>query len=399
MIVVALFVSLSLMMFLINKKHPMGRAILLGALVLALLSGLSPGAFFGVFFNTIIEKRTIELVASVYLIGVLGSMMQGFGVMDRMIEYLERSLKSVKMLLVIIPTLLSAFTVAGSAVFAAPVIDVLGDKVEISKERKAAINLYMRHAWYFVLPITPSIVYAAFLADVSVWAIIKVQVPASIASLTVAYLVYIAPLQDKKLVSTSQENKWQVIGKTLLYTCPLFITVALVIWVPFYLALLAGCLAVFLIRVKPAEFKKMLVTKQGLNMVFAAAAIMVFKGVIDSIPEIRLLIQEAINRGISLDMLIIVLSFVLGYVLANPQALIGMLFPILLPLVSPEKILVTAAVINIIGFVGYFISPIHLCQALTNEFFGVSTKNLYKEYKITVPVMFISGIIIYLLYM
>jgi len=398
MTIVALLVSLSLIMYLINKKYPMGGAIFLGALVLALLAGLRPTAIMSIVIKTITNPNTLELVFSVYLIGVLGSMMQGYGVIEKMMEYLEKSFKSVKLLLFIVPSLLSTFSVAGSAVFAAPVIDVLGDKIGVTKERKAAINLYVRHAWYFILPITASLLYAAYLADVSVWALIRVQAPVAVICLFAAYIVYIAPLKDVQLVSGSSENRTQIISKTLFYTSPLIVTIIMVIWFPFYIGLLVGCLLSFLLRTKAGNFGEMLRTKQGLNMVYAAAAIMVFKGVIDGIPGIRILIQGLIDKGMPLELLLFVLPLVMGYILANPQALVGMLFPILLPLVPQEQVLATAAFINIVGFVAYYISPLHLCQALTNEYFCVSTKDLYREYKITVPVMLISGIINYLFF-
>jgi len=398
MTIVALLVSLSLIMYLINKKYSMGGVIFLGALVMALLAGLSPAVILSIIIETGTNPNTLGLVFSVYLIGVLGSMMQEYGVIERMMEYLEKSFKSVKLLLFIVPSLLATFSVAGSAVFAAPVLDVLGDKVGITKERKAAINLYVRHAWYYVLPISPSILYAAYLADVSVWALIRVQAPVAVVTLAVAYLVYIAPLKDVRLVSNSGENGREIVKRTLFYTSPLIVTIIMVIWFPFYIALLAGCLLSFLIRTKDGNFGKMLRTRQGLNMVYAASAIMVFKGVIDGIPGIRLIVQGLIDQGMPIELLLFGLPLVMGYILANSQALVGMLFPILLPLVPQEQLLVTAALINILGYTAYYISPLHLCQALTNEYFCISTKGLYREYKITVPVMLISGIINYLVF-
>jgi len=399
MTIFSLLVSVVLIMYLINKKYPMGAVIFLGALVLGILAGLSPKTIAGIIFQTVITPNTLELVFSVYLIGLLGSMMQGYGVIEKMMEYLEKTFKSVKLLLFIVPSLLSTFSVAGSAVFAAPVIDVLGDKIGISKERKAAINLYIRHAWYFVLPISPSLLYAAYLIDVSIWDLIKVQAPLAVVTLIVSYLVYIAPLKDVRLHSNNGEKRTVVLKSMFFYTGPISLTLILVIWLPFYIALIAGCVLSFLIRTRSGNFADMLRNKQGLNMVYAAAAIMIFKGVIDGLPGIRLFIQGIIEKGMTIEALLLILPLIMGYVLANPQALIGMLFPILLPLVPSEQVLAAAAAINIMGYVTYYVSPLHLCQALTNEYFCVSTKDLYREYKITVPVMFIAGLINYLFWM
>lgn len=393
MLIFALVVSLALIMYLISKKFSLGGAILIGSLLLALLAGLSPVNIIAVFSQTLTNRQTLELIISVYLIGILGSMMLSFGVMDIMIEHLEKTFRSVKLLLFIIPSLLSTFSVSGSAVFAAPVIDALGDRVGITKERKAAINLYIRHAWYFVLPISSSILYAAYLAEVPVWDLIRFQAPVSAAALVTAYLVYIHPLKDEKI--DVEQSRAEGIIKSLIYTSPLIITLLLVIWFPFYIALIAGCFVTFLVRKRSGDYRKILFAKQNLNMVFAATAIMVFKGIIANIPGIGELIEKIINQGMPLEVILLVLPLILGYILANPQALIGMLFPILLPLVPPDQVLATAALINGIGFVTYFISPLHLCQALTNEYFCVSAKDLYKEYKITVPAMLISVVIYY----
>lgn len=393
MLIFALVVSLALIMYLISKKFSLGGAILIGSLLLALLAGLSPVNIIAIFSQTLTNRQTLELIISVYLIGILGSMMLSFGVMDIMIEHLEKTFRSVKLLLFIIPSLLSTFSVSGSAVFAAPVIDALGDRVGITKERKAAINLYIRHAWYFVLPISSSILYAAYLAEVPVWDLIRFQAPVSAAALVTAYLVYIHPLKDEKI--DVEQSRAEGIIKSLIYTSPLIITLLLVIWFPFYIALIAGCFVTFLVRKRSGDYRKILFAKQNLNMVFAATAIMVFKGIIANIPGIGELIEKIINQGMPLEVILLVLPLILGYILANPQALIGMLFPILLPLVPPDQVLATAALINGIGFVTYFISPLHLCQALTNEYFCVSAKDLYKEYKITVPAMLISVVIYY----
>jgi len=375
----------------------MGGAIILGGLILAVMAGLSLSAIAGIFIDALSDRHTLELAISVYLILVLGNIMYSYGVMDKMTEYLEKTFRRVKLLLFIVPSILAAFNVAGSAIFAAPVIDVLGDKVGLSQERKAAVNLYVRHGWFFVNPISISLLYAAHLAEVSIWELISAQALVAVIALGAAYLVYINPLKDEIIIIESQESRGQVIAKTLLYTAPILICLLLVFWIPFYLALLISYLFTYFIKVKKADYKKVFFTRQGLNMVFALTAIMVFKNIIDSIPGIRWIIQDVIYLGMTRDAIFVLLSLFFGYILANPQALVGTLYPILLPLVPQDQSLATAALINVIGFVGYYISPLHLCQALTNEYFCVSTTGLFKEYKITVLVMFLGGIANYYL--
>ncbi len=124
---------------------------------------------------------------------------------------------------------------------------------------------------------------------------------------------------------------------------------------------------------------------------------MIFKNFIENIPELKLLLEQVINLGIPLEIVIIIMTVLAGYVAANLTVVTGLLYPLILPLVSPEQVLPTAALIYTLGYCSYFISPIHLCQALTNEYFQVEMKDLYKEYKITVPVMFLASLFTYLL--
>lgn len=39
------------------------------------------------------------------------------------------------------------------------------------------------------------------------------------------------------------------------------------------------------------------------------------------------------------------------------------------------------------SFLGYFFSPLHLCQAFTVEHMGTTTQELYYEYKLLAPIL------------
>lgn len=397
MLALSIILSFSLILFLIKKKVNIGLAVISGGIVLALFSRVPVEKILIIMAKALVERQTIELAVSIFLINLLSNMMQGYGVMDKMVEYLETLFSSTKTLLFIIPSLLSTLMVAGSAIVAAPVIDTMGDRVGISKARKAAINLFLRHAWYFIMPISVGIVNASFIAGIPVKSLIFAQFPVAVACLVVAWLVYIAPLPRLENAEVSDEKKSDVLFKVLRYTSPLLVSLTLAIWLPFYLAILLGCVLTYLVRVETADFKALLVKSRNLPLIFAAVGIMIFKGIMENIPGLTSLIQEIINQGLPFWLILIILPLVVGYIVANPSAIVGMLYPLLLPLVTREQLVPTAMLIFTVGYCGYYISPIHLCQALTNEFFKITTRELYREYRITVPVMFFASVITYLL--
>jgi len=400
LLIIGLIFAFSLILWLVRKMVPIGIAVISGGVALAIFAGFGPLKIVETILVTFTQRSTNQLIVTVILINILSSMMKEYGIMDLMVEYLEKTFRSISALLFIIPSLLSTFTASGSAIIAAPIIDSLGDRAGISAAKKAAINLYVRHAWYFILPVSVGLINASFISNIPLKKLVITQAPVSIISLVTAYLVYLYPLKKQnQQENENPENKRQeekVAFKAFFYTSPILLCVFLVFWLPSYMALLVGCILAYFIRVKESPFFHIVFNRRGLPLILAAAGVMIFKNFIENIPELKLLLTEIINSGIPLDLIIILMTTLASYVAANLTVVIGLMYPLVLPLVPPEQLVPTAALIYTIGYSTYFISPIHLCQALTNEYFGVAMKDLYKEYKITVPVMYFTSLLTYL---
>ncbi|MCR4440997.1 MAG: DUF401 family protein [Peptococcaceae bacterium] len=397
MLILAFALSFFLILYLAKKGINLGFATAGSGMLLALLTGLSIPDTVRVFLLALVERDTVELALDVFLIIVLSKLMQEYGILDKMVESLERLFGSPKALLYVIPCLLSAFSAVGAAIIAAPVIDRLGDEVGLDKARKAAINLYLRHAWYFVLPISVSLLNAAYVSGVPLVELIKAQVPTALACLVAGYLVYFRPIKGEQHNYAQKDRSIKTIMKTIQYMAPLLISVVLVIWIPFYVALLAACVLTYLLRENERRLYDILIKGQGksYNLIYAVAGIMVFKRFIENIPEIETLLQSVTNLGIPLWIIAVISSLVLAFISGSTNIVTAMLYPLLLPLVPPDQLLAMTMLIYVTGFAFYYISPLHLCQVLTNEYFGVSLGDLYREYVITVPVMLLAGVITY----
>ncbi|MDD5174638.1 MAG: DUF401 family protein [Candidatus Omnitrophica bacterium] len=397
MFILSMLLSFTLILYLYKKRINLGLAVMSGGLLLALAAGITPFEVINIFFFAIIDKGTIELCINVFLIIVLSKMMQDYGVLEKMVFYIDKLFGNPKSLLFIIPSILSSFAVMGSAIVAANVIDSLGESTGISKARRAAINLYMRHAWCFVMPISISLLNASYIAGVPIIELIKVQMPITFACLIAGYFVYISPI---KVMKDHQEtiNRGEIALKTLLYSSPLLICVLLVTWIPFYIALIISCILIYFIKDKNKNFIAVLKGQpQAYYLILTVAGIMVFKDIILNIPDLQQYMKDIIGLGIPFWLVCVILGLGIGYISGSTQVFTAMLYPLLLPLVPPENVIATTMLIYTAGFTAYYISPIHLCQALTNDFFTVSLTDLYREYYLTVPVMFISGLLTYFL--
>ncbi len=77
--------------------------------------------------------------------------------MDEMIESLELMLKSAKITIMVAPALIGTLLVTGGALMSCPVVNNLGDRLDISNDRRASVNLIFRHAMYFIFPFGPTL--------------------------------------------------------------------------------------------------------------------------------------------------------------------------------------------------------------------------------------------------
>ena len=95
-------------------------------------------------------------------------------------------------------------------------------------------------------------------------------------------------------------------------------------------------------------------------------------------------------------MLMVLSSAFLGLLTGNCTAVLGMLLPLFLPLAGGaySEVYITSLLFSV-SFVFYFISPMHLCQVFTTEYFKVNVKEYYWEYRLYWPILFLAIIVLY----
>ena len=76
-----------------------------------------------------------------------------------------------------------------------------------------------------------------------------------------------------------------------------------------------------------------------------------------------------------------------GYITGNQTAALAIILPMISHLHLDNMLYIYTYFAYGSTFMGYFFSPIHLCQAFTLEHMGVSTEELYKEYRLYMPTL------------
>jgi len=167
MAIAGLALSFVVIIFLVQRKMHLYLALLIGALLVGLTTGQAPLALLQVSIRALLEPVAIDLMLSLALISMLGSVMQELGLLAKMVDLLQVVLQSTKLTIMFVPSIIGSLLVTGGAILSAPTVRELGAELELPPERLSAINLLFRHGWYFVYPLMPAFILITSITDVA----------------------------------------------------------------------------------------------------------------------------------------------------------------------------------------------------------------------------------------
>ncbi|MFW5976549.1 MAG: DUF401 family protein, partial [Bacillota bacterium] len=389
-----------LALVLISKNINMGLSLLVAAFVAGIVS-MDFVNLLEVMFQGIISPMSVELIIIVGLISGLGYLMKKTGDLDKMVQALNSLLGNTKLLLMFIPALIGTLNIPGGAILSAPMIEESGNRVNMNGVQKSSINLFFRHIGFFVYPLYPSMIIISELMEVPIPTIIKYTAPVTLAGLITAYLVlfkncenHIIPKSRRKKVTTSLYNFLAGFSSVLV-----ILILALALGLPFTYSVIAGTLVALL--KKPESINKSKIefyyqrvkefVREGIDyqLVFTIIGLMAFKEVIEESGFVNQMAEIIIEYGIPLPLLIIIMGLIAGYVTGVHMAATGILAPIFVSIIPGGNIAVYTALLFVTINLGYLISPLHLCLALSNEFFKAKIGPVYKKLVIPILVMII----------
>lgn len=416
MILAKLVAAMALVIFMSNRKINLGIALAAGGIVLGLLAGRPPVLLAGVMSGAVISPLAVELALIILMITILGHVMKELEILERMVLGFEGVLRSSKLTILIIPAIMGSFAVTGGALLSCPVVDTLGEKLSLDTDKRAAINLIFRHIFgMFLFPFTASFIMATRLADISPGTFILMFLPIALFMLAMGYLLFLREAREPDRAPF----RWVVYGRSirelLLYASPIYVSLALALalGIPFYGALAIGVLLTMgifktLVENSPAyrarggkpqsigNLGRLIVRGVRPGMVLAVLGILAFKAVIEEIHEIPAVLQVLMDGGIPIEVVIVVFGWLMAFASSSTQGTIALLYPLILPLAGTEPLKQAyVLLIYMSGFLGYYISPLHMCQVLTLQYFDVKTKALYRNYRMILPATALFTLILY----
>jgi integral membrane protein (TIGR00529 family) len=382
------FVAITL---LVQKKVALGPSLMIGALIVGLTSGQSPLQIAVISYHGLLETTSVNLITTLGMISMLGYIMQKQSLLTKMVASLQVVLRSTKLTIMLVPSIIGTLLVTGGAIMSAPTVGSLGKELELPGEKLSAINLVFRHGWYFVYPLMPAFVMVTSITGVPLNTLLLVQLPLTIAILVAGYFTYLHRIPDQG--RDKPRPKPRDVMNLLAYTSPIWLSLLLtVVWRwPFPLALIVGmALALIVGRARLSEVPSLLWKGLNWTIILSGAGIMVFRAVTSKVDALPILIDNMLQAGLPARALFILLPFLAGLVSASNTSALGLTLPLLLPAMESTGLVLFGTVAAYTSsFIGYFASPLHLCQVVTLAHFECKIMELYREYRI--PFLAVAG--------
>jgi integral membrane protein (TIGR00529 family) len=406
---VGVIIAFIVIIILIRRRFNFGLSLLIGSLIVGAFSALEvitpldilkvmvQASIYSFDKHTIVTN-TVELAVLMTLILVLARCMQETGAIDKFVTSL-RTFFSKGGALGIVPAVYGLMPNPGGSLFSAPLVDHEGEKYRLDKDQKNFLNVWFRHIWFPVYPISQAmiIICSASFSNIPMGTLILANAVAFVAFVLVGFVYlkrFVGPAQPKP-----ENIKHDFRGFVFLLPpiVPLFFyplkyyglseTRCFLIGVSVSIVFLA-----LLTKTGWRSYGKMLRKSLTWRLALAVFGIIIFQEMLQA-SQIQTLIRDVMG-GVAFPtlLLVILIPFILGVLTGSDfGALAPLSFSLLAPFFSLTgvNLLGLTSLIYIGSFLGYLISPIHLCNVLSSDYLKTDTTRMYKY--------FLPGVLITLL--
>jgi len=405
-------VAFAIIILLIRKKFNFGLSLIIGSIIVGLFSLQEidlidiPKAFSKAliydFDSQVFDFITIELALLLSLVYILAKCMQETGAITKLIDSL-RSIFTKGGTLGVIPAVYGLMPVPGGALFSAPTIDEEGDKYNLNKDQKNFLNVWFRHIWFPIFPISSAMILitSAKFSNFDIKILILANIPAFVAAIVIGVIYlkrYVKNIPKQKPLEKSYSGLIYLIPPIL----PLFVYAILQFFgIPqirsFLIGVIFSIIIIFyLTRGSKNDYLEILKKSVSLNLALVIFGIMIFREIFE-VSQANIVMKDMIlGANIPTISMVIIIPLILGVLTGYNLGAVALSYPILVPL-FPSDISFIALVgftslIFISSLVGYLISPIHLCNVLSSDYLKTDITRMYKMYIPAALVMLIVQI-------
>lgn len=398
----------------IRFRIGLGISILSGSLALALLFGMAPQKWALVGIEALGQEKFLLLAAIVMSILILSDAMERSGQSRRLMDSLSGYLTNPRLRLAFFPALIGLLPMPGGAVFSAPMVRTVAERMPMEDCDRVLLNYWFRHIWELGWPLYPGMILAAALADIPILTLILHTGIGVLVMTVLGWIFFLRPgvLPAEMIESGSAEPvgdcRWR---SAVFHGLPLIIAIvgglglegviaATLPSVPFELgviaALVVGIGCVMVQNGLGMRFLRDVLGKKSLwNMLAVIVAIFVFKDVMGAAHVVQAMAEVAGGKA-TLVTSAVFLPFLVGAISGINVAFVGATFPLMLGVLSTlgmqDQVVPYVVLGSFCGFAGVMISPIHICFLLTCQFFKVEMAQAWRRVALPCVLLALSGV-------
>lgn len=335
----------------------------------------------GVFVRT-----AVPTVVTVGLVMIIEAQMRLLGVLDLIQRMADKV--GVRFSLFAVPALLGLIPATAGAKLSAGIVAALGERLNVSGGRLAAINFWFRHVNIFCNPLIPGVILAAGIADMSPGSIVRWGVPMAVICSCVGALLFLRGLSrypaERRVESVPSESSSSQLpsrqdGVTagrrgdVPFVLFLAVAVASALFTTLPLPLLLSfpvALGLFYLR---GEIKLLWGAIQW-RLIVEIVCILWFAATIRStgyLDVIALFLEENFASPLAALM---VASFVVSFVTGACLPSASIVMPVAVGAFPGNELVVYLTLAS--GFAAQFFTPTHLCLVVSAEAFKTTTARL-----------------------
>ena len=400
---IKLFSVTILIVFLLRMRCDLGLTMFLASLSLSILFKIGFKSLFYNAYLTIIDPITLLLVGAVVFVYILSGILKRTKNMEGIVGSLQYLIADHRLILFLIASFLGLIPMVSGAMFSAPLVKEIGEKSRVKSEDMMLSNYWFRHVWEFIWPLIPGVALYASMLGISLSEMMVRQFPLTIIALGIGFFWMFLSIEKRNNHNKNLNDYKSHLLTFLQGVWPILLVLSLVLFLRVHLLTALSVSAILLIIVHKLSLKTLLeIIKYDipLKVVTMIFGIMLFKQILNATNSLGSVSQFLSDMGINIWAILFVIPFLLGLLTGITAGFVGVSFPIVLPLItkSGSPNLSMAMFAYLAGLSGMMLSPMHLCLALTAEYFKVDLSKLYKKLFLNVSALIILGSIYIILF-
>jgi integral membrane protein (TIGR00529 family) len=359
----------------------------------------------------ILSFQTMELALLMILIFMLAKTMKEIGAIDEIVSSLK-TIFSHSVTIGLIPAIYGLMPVPGGALFSAPMVDKEGKILGLKKDQRNFINVWFRHIWFPIYPISSAMIlicskdFTGLSYDIELYNLIAANILSFLLFIFIGFIFIKKFLIGNHGKKDHQPKQYSGLLFLLVPTMPIIFYIFLYgislvypfISVPNYQntvfiigLLFSFILLFFLSKLNSIEYYRILKKDFSFNIAFTIFGIIILREMFDT-TNVNIILAEIIQTlPFPPIFIIILIPTILGIITGYNLGAIALSYVVIQPLFlyTDISIIGLTSIIFMSSFVGYLISPIHLCNVVSSDHFKTDTTRMYRMYLPSVLIILI----------